>query len=100
MMQNQLFDGYRWLLRGLYRYDSFSERVVALLAHYRKPAKPHNRISRTFVLSLALVKALRYVLCELDQATFKFDVGRGWAAGRPGPFSKGRWFRFARRMAF
>jgi hypothetical protein len=99
MTRQELFDGYSWLQRSLYRYDSFSERLVTLLSRYQT-RRAHKRASPNGLLMRALVKVLAYYLLTLDRQRFWFFTSTAWKVAAAGRFSVGKWLEFFRWMAF
>jgi hypothetical protein len=43
MTLEELRLGHGWLMRSLYRYDSFGERLVGVLSRFQNPDKEHKR---------------------------------------------------------
>lgn len=101
MTLQDLVVGYRWLMRNLYSYESYSQRIVTLLGRYRNKVKEHKRIRFTWRSAfLPMMRLLRYYLVTTDFDRCRFFVTTAWKTSRAAPFSKGKWFEFVRWMAF
>ncbi|MFZ5801528.1 MAG: radical SAM protein [Candidatus Omnitrophota bacterium] len=99
MTPEELRRGYNWLSRALYRYDSFSDRLVTALSRFRNRNREHKRahFDKSFLASLT--KVLAYYLLTLDFPRMRFFLGTFWRVARSGPFSVGKWLEFFRWIA-
>jgi radical SAM superfamily enzyme YgiQ (UPF0313 family) len=101
MTLQDLVSGYKWLVRSLYSYESYSQRIVTLVARYRNKVKEHKRVSFTWQATfLPMLRILRYYLLTTDFDRFRFFTTTAWKTSRAAPFSMGKWCEFARWMAF
>ncbi|HXV27428.1 MAG TPA: radical SAM protein [bacterium] len=99
MTLEELRRGYNWLVRSLYRYDSFSDRVVTLLNRFRNRNKEHKRAELDTKFINVFFKLLAYYLVTLDLERMKFFVSSFWRVLTGGPFSTGKWLEFFRWIA-
>ncbi len=98
MTLEELRAGYNWLIRSLYRYDSYSDRLVTLLSRYQNRNKEHKRAALDLKFSILLVKVLVYFLFTLDSQRRHFFI-RSITRAASGPFSMGKWLEFFRWIA-
>ncbi len=99
MTSAELRTGYNWLIRCLYRYDSFSDRLVTMLSRYRNKNKEHKRANVDFKFIWVLVKVFGYYLLTFDSKRRDFFVRSLQRAAAGGPFSVGKWLEFFRWIA-
>lgn len=99
MTLEELREGYNWLIRSLYRYDSYSDRLVTLLNRFQNRTPEHKRASLDLKFSVLLVKVLVYYLVTLDFKRTRFFLGTFWQVFKGGPFSMGKWLEFFRWIA-
>jgi radical SAM superfamily enzyme YgiQ (UPF0313 family) len=101
MTLDELVAGYGWLLKSLYSYESYGQRMITLLNRYRNKTKEHKRTRWTIRHSfLPLLRLLRHYLWTSDRDRLRFFLGAWWKTARGGPFSFGKWIEFGRWMAF
>ncbi|MDD5217284.1 MAG: radical SAM protein [Candidatus Omnitrophica bacterium] len=99
MTFEQLQQGYNWLSRCLYRYDSYRDRIVTMLRRYRNQNKEHKRAQLDFKFLYQLGKVLGYYLLTLDFPRMRFFLSAFWRTATGGPFSVGKWLEFFRWIA-
>ena len=99
MTLEELRHGYNWLIRVLYSYESYGDRLVTLLNRFQNKNKEHKRASLDAKFSMLLVKVLAYYLLTLDFERMKFFVKTFWRVATGGPFSVGKWLEFFRWIA-
>ena len=99
MTLEELRQGYNWLIRALYRYDSYSDRLVTVLNRYRNLNPEHPRAKLDAKFGMLLVKVLAYYLVTFDVERVKFFVRSFWRTATGGPFSVGKWLEFFRWIA-
>ncbi len=99
MTLEELRLGYNWLIRCLYRYDSYSSRLVTLLSRYQNRIPEHKRANLDLKFTLLLFKVLGYYLLTFDSARRKFFLDTFWPVAKNGPFSVGKWLEFFRWIA-
>ncbi len=87
MTAEELLRGYNWMIRALYRYDHYGERLVRALREFRPPSDTARRASRRISLRLLGVTAriLRHFLLTRDRARRQFFLRTLWQAMREGP---------------
>ena len=74
MSREELIAGYTWLVRQLYSYENYAQRVIGNLQAYTR--KPQMRLSRPTFAQLKIVfRTLRYYLLTLDRKRQKFSWG-------------------------
>ena len=91
--------GYNWLIRCLYRYDSYSDRLVTLLNRYRNKTKEHKRAELDSKFKILLLKVLVYYLFTFDFKRMHFFVRSFYRVLIGGPYSVGKWLEFFRWIA-
>jgi len=96
MTLEELRQGYNWLIRCLYRYDSYSDRLVTLLKRFRNRKKEHKRADLDLHFLGILGKVLAYYLFTLDRERMWFFVRSFVRVAAGGPFSVGKWLEFFR----
>lgn len=94
----ELREGYRWLIRVLYRYDSFGHRLSTLLGRFQNKIKEHRRAGLDLKFAVMLVKVLSYYLLTRDRERRGFFI-RTFTQAAKGPFSMGKWLEFFRWIA-
>lgn len=101
MTLEELVDGYRWLMRRLYSYESYSQRIVTLAARYRNNVTTHKRghITWQFML-LPMLRLLRHYLATMDFNRTRFFLATAWKTSQVAPFSVDKWYEFVRWMVF
>ena len=99
MTLEELRTGYNWLIRALYRYDSYADRLVTLLSRFCNRTKEHKRAKLDKKFSVLLLKVLKYYLFTGDVERREFFVKTFWRVARGGPFSFGKWLEFFRWIA-
>lgn len=98
MTFEELSKGYNWLIRCLYRYDAYSDRLVTLLSRFNNRNAEHKRAELDGKFLGLLFKVLGYYLITKDFERMRFFLStfRRVAAG---PFSVGKWLEFFRWIA-
>lgn len=99
MTQEDLNQGHNWLLRCLYSYDSYGDRLVTLLSRFRNRNKEHKRTDFDRKFIAIVFEIVSYYLFTFDKARIRFFARTFWRAARSGPFSFGKWLEFFRWMA-
>jgi len=99
MTLKELHQGYNWLSRCLYRYDSYGDRLVTALNRFRNLNPEHKRASLDFKFTYLLFKLLAYYLLTFDLERMKFFAGTFWRVAKGGPFSVSKWLEFFRWIA-
>lgn len=99
MTFEELRKGYNWLIRCLYRYDTYSDRLVKLLNRFQNRIPEHKRAALDGKFAGLLLKVLGYYLFTLDFERMRFFVQSFWRVASGGPFSVGKWLEFFRWIA-
>ena len=99
MTLEELRYGYNWLIRCLYRYDAYAERLVTLLGRFQNLNPEHKRAKLDLKFTLLLFKVLGYYLLAFDSERRKFFTSAFWSVAKGGPFSMGKWLEFFRWIA-
>lgn len=99
MSLEELKKGYNWLIRCLYRYDSYGDRLATLLSRYRNRNPEHTRAKLDGKFTGLLFKLLGYYFLTTDFARMKFFCRTFWKVAANGPFSMGKWLEFFRWVA-
>jgi radical SAM superfamily enzyme YgiQ (UPF0313 family) len=99
MTLKELHQGYNWLSRCLYRYDSYGDRLVTALSRFRNLNPEHKRASLDFKFTYLLFKLLAYYLLTWDLERMRFFCGTFWRVAKGGPFSVSKWLEFFRWIA-
>ncbi len=99
MTSDELRKGYNWLVRSLYRYDTYADRLVTMLNRFRNKTPEHTRASLDSKFTGMLFKVIGYYLLTFDFARMKFFVSAFWRTATGGPFSVGKWLEFFRWIA-
>jgi radical SAM superfamily enzyme YgiQ (UPF0313 family) len=99
MTLEELHKGYNWLIRCLYRYDTFSDRLVTLLSRFQNRNKEHKRAPLDMKFTLLLFKLLGYYVLTTDRARREFFLGSFKRVAANGPFSMSKWLEFFRWIA-
>jgi len=99
MTSEELRQGHNWLMRCLYRYDSYGDRLVELLSRFKNRNKEHKRTDFNFKFFAVILEILTYYLFTLDRGRFIFFTRTFWRVARHGPFSIGKWLEFFRWTA-
>ena len=99
MTMEELQQGYNWLIRCLYRYDSYSDRLVALLSRFNNRNPEHKRADLDPKFFFLWLKLMAYYLFTRDRERFRFFIQTFKKVLKNGPFSVGKWLDFFRWMA-
>ncbi len=99
MTLEELREGYNWLIRCLYRYETYGDRLVTLLNRYRNQTKEHPRAKLDGKFGMLLLKVLKYYLLTFDFERMAFFLKTFWRVAVGGPFSFGKWLEFFRWIA-
>ena len=99
MTLEELNQGYNWLSRCLYRYDSFGDRLVTTLNRFQNLYKEHKRVSLDLKFLIVTLKVVAFYLLTLDLPRMRFFAGTFWRVAKGGPFSVGKWLEFFRWIA-
>ena len=99
MTLEELRKGYNWLIRALYRYDTYGERLVTMLNRYKNENKEHKRAALDFKFTLLLLKVLRYYVFTFDSDRRNFFAKTFWGVLTGSPFSVGKWLEYFRWIA-
>lgn len=95
----ELKKGYNWLIRSLYRYDSYRDRLVTLLNRFQNRTPEHKRARLDGKFIKLLFKVLAYYLLTIDFERIHFFTNSFWRVARGGPYSVGKWLEFFRWIA-
>ncbi len=98
MTLEELRKGHNWLIRCLYRYDSYGHRLVTLLNRFQNKNKEHKRASLDLKFTILLIKVLIYYLFTFDKDRRKFFIST-FSQIVKGPKSMGKWFEYFRWIA-
>ena len=96
MTPEELNQGYNWLSRCLYRYDTYADRLVTSLNRFRNLNPEHKRASLDMKFASILVKIFAYYLLTFDFARMSFFTRTFWRVAKGGPFSVSKWLEFFR----
>lgn len=99
MTREDLVAGYGWLIRCLYRYDSYGDRLVKLVSRFQNMNKEHKRVSFDLKFAGILLKIFAYYLLTKDSERSRFFRHVFSGVARQGNFSVGKWLEFFRWMA-
>lgn len=99
MSIEDLRKGYNWLIRTLYRYDSYSDRVVTLLSRFNNRNKEHKRAGLNFKFFNQLLKIWAYYLLTWDKDRRHFFLSTFSRVLRQENFSVSKWLEFFRWTA-
>ncbi len=99
MSLEELRRGYNWLIRVLYRYDTYGDRLVTMLGRYQNLNKEHKRAPLDAKFGGLLLKVLRYYLFTRDADRRKFFISTFLRVAQNGPFSVGKWLEYFRWIA-
>ncbi len=99
MALEELRQGYNWLVRSLYRYDSFADRLVTLLNRFQNKTREHKRADLDLKFTRVLLKVLAYYLLTLNFSRARFFIRTFWRVLKGGPFSVSKWLEFFRWIA-
>lgn len=99
MTLDELRQGHNWLIRALYRYDAFSNRLAAMLNRYRNLNPEHKRAGLDFKFLSLLLKVLAYYLFTPDSKRRTFFMNSFSQVLQGGPFSVGKWLEYFRWIA-
>jgi len=99
MTLEELKTGYNWLIRCLYRYDSYRDRLITLFSRFRNRNKEHKKADLDWGFTVLLFKVLGYYLFTRDFARMKFFLQSFFGVAFAGPFSVGKWLEFFRWIA-
>lgn len=98
MTLEELRKGYNWLIRCLYRYDSFGHRLTTLLSRFRNMNKEHKRAGLDLKFAVMLFKVLKFYLWTSDKERRNFFL-ETFSKTVKGPFSMGKWLEYFRWIA-
>ncbi len=96
MTLEELQKGYNWLIRVLYRYDSFSKRLVTMLGRYGNAHGECKKVPFNGKFAMLLVKLFAYYLFPSNLERTKFFLRTITQVAKTGPFSVGKWLEFFR----
>lgn len=99
MTFDELAKGYNWLIRCLYRYDAYADRLVKCLNRYRNRIKEHKRAAMDGKFTGLLGKVIVYYMVTLDFERMWFFVSSFFRVAAGGPFSVGKWLEYFRWIA-
>ncbi len=99
MTLEEIHQGYNWLSRCLYRYDSYADRLVTALNRFQNRNKEHKRANLDWKFLGVLLKVFHYYLFTLDGKRRDFFLKTLGRVARGGPFSMGKWLEFFRWIA-
>ncbi len=99
MSLDELRRGYSWLIRSLYRYDSYGARLATLLSRYQNRNAEHKRAALDVKFLGLLFKVLGYFLLTRDRERRQFFTKTFRSVAGSGPFSVGKWLEFFRWVA-
>jgi radical SAM superfamily enzyme YgiQ (UPF0313 family) len=86
MSREDLLAGYNWLIRSLYSYDNYAERLLEGTKHFSKQLPPGQRGLRAFDAKgfKILARAIPYYLFRAGSSGRRFFLGTLWKAVRRG----------------
>ncbi|MBN1688510.1 MAG: DUF4070 domain-containing protein [Candidatus Omnitrophica bacterium] len=99
MSFEELHQGYNWLIRCLYRYDTYSDRLVTALNRFQNRNKEHLRAPLDLKFMSLLFKVIGYYLFNFDPKRIKFFTSSFWRVATGSPFSVGKWLEYFRWIA-
>lgn len=99
MTPEELQQGYNWLIRSLYRYDSYSERMMVCLNRFQNRNKEHKRVNFDSKFLKVVLKLVGFYLFTKDGTRRRFFTKTFWRVATEGPFSVGKWLEFFRGIA-
>lgn len=99
MTMKELQIGYNWLIRALYSYDSYSDRLVTSLNRFQNRNKEHKRANLDAKFTSLLFKVIGYYLVTTDLKRIRFFLKSFWRVATGGPFSMSKWLEFFRWIA-
>lgn len=99
MTAEELRSGHNWLIRSLYRYDSFSDRMVTLLSRYQNQFPVQKKVKFNLKFVSVLLKILSYYLITWDGERRRFFMQTFDRVAKCGPFSEAKWLEFFGWMA-
>lgn len=99
MTLKEIHQGYNWLSRCLYRYDSFADRLVTALNRFQNRNREHKRAKLDLKFLGSLIKVIRYYVFTWDVPRRNFFLRTFWRVACGGPFSVGKWLEFFRWIA-
>jgi len=94
MTHQELSIGYNWLIRALYRYDSYSDRLVTVLNRFENRNPEHKKVSVEPKLLGILAKIVIYYLFTFNHERRHFFTSTFARVWKGGPFSVGKWLQF------
>ncbi|MGI6241872.1 MAG: radical SAM protein [Candidatus Omnitrophota bacterium] len=99
MTLQELQQGYNWLSRCLYRYDSYADRLVTALSRFCNRNKEHKRAGLDVNFLSLLFKVFAYYTLTWEGRRIRFFYRTLWRVATGGPFSMGKWLEFFRWIA-
>lgn len=99
MSIEDLRKGYNWLIRSLYRYDAYGERLVKELSQFQNRIPEHKRAALDSSLASLLGKVIVYYVFTTDFKRMKFFLSTFWKTVFRGPFSFGKVLEYFRWIA-
>lgn len=99
MTSEELMQGYNWLIRSLYQYDSYRERLVRCLNRFQNRNKEHKRAQLDLKFLGIVFKILGYYLFTLDPRRRRFFIKSFQQVAQGSPFSVGKWLEYFRWTA-
>lgn len=99
MTLEELRHGYNWLIRCLYSYESYGDRLIKVLSRYRPLKKEHKRADLNIYFAKLLFKVLGYYLLTFDFRRMRFFTRTFWKSMTQGAFSMGKFLDFFRWIA-
>jgi len=91
--------GYNWLIRCLYRYDAYGDRLATVLSRFKNRIKEHKRAKLDFKFTRLLFLVLGYYLVTTDFERMRFFCKTFWRVATESPFSVSKWLEFFRWIA-
>lgn len=99
MTVDELRVGYNWLIRSLYRYDTYGERLATCLNRFQNRIKEHKRVNLDMKFVRLLIKVVFYYLFTRDRDRRHFFLRTFRAVAVGSPFSVSKWLEFFRWIA-
>ena len=99
MTIEDLHKGYNWLIRALYRYDNYADRLVTCLNRFQNQQKEHKRADLDIKFLSLLLKVIGYYVFTADSKKRNFFLGSFWRVATGSPFSTGKFLEYFRWIA-
>ncbi len=99
MTLEELKKGYSWLIKCLYSYDAFRDRLTTMLSRYQNRVPEHKRADLDMKFTVLLFKVIGYYVFTFDNQRRRFFLKAIWSAATESPFSVGKWLEFFRWIA-